>query len=167
MPTGVPSALRPAQWAWLNWCREKQAFKALVKPIVSTVWLTASFTSSAVTVGRRAMRRASSSVSSASRSAGKILLTMPSWCASSAVIESPVSNSSFVFRGPNSHGWAKYSTPHMPRRVPTTSANVVPSAATIRSHAHISISPAAYTGPCTWATVILRRLRQRRVFSKK
>ena len=70
-------------------------------------------------------------------------------------------------RGPNSHGCAKYSTPHMPSRVPTTSANVTSSAATIRSQAHISMSPAAYTAPWTEAMVILRRLRQRRVFSKK
>ena len=55
----------------------------------------------------------------------------------------------------------------MPRRVPTTSAKLVPSAATMRSHAHMSISPAAYTPPCTWATVILRRFRQRNVFWKK
>ncbi len=75
--------------------------------------------------------------------------------------------SSLVRRGPNSHGCAKYSTPHIPSRVPTTSAKRVPSAATIRSHAHISISPAAYTFPWTCATVILRRLRQRLVFSKK
>ena len=75
--------------------------------------------------------------------------------------------SSLVLRVPNSHGWAKYSTPHMPRRVPTTSANSVSSAATIRSHAHMSMSPAAYTVPCTWAMVILRRFRHRRVFWKK
>ena len=75
--------------------------------------------------------------------------------------------SSFVLRGPNSHGWAKYSTPHMPRRVPTTSANAASSAATMRSQAHMSISPAANTVPCTWAIVILRRFRQRSVFSKK
>ena len=92
---------------------------------------------------------------------------MPIACASSAVIESPVSSSSFAFLGPNSQGCPKYSTPHMPSRVPTTSANVVPSAATMRSQAHISISPAAKTGPCTWAIVILRRERQRLVFSKK
>ena len=78
-----------------------------------------------------------------------------------------MSMSSFVLRGPNSHGCAKYSTPHMPRRVPTTSAKIVPSAATMRSHAHISIRPAAYTPPCTWATVILRRFRHRSVFWKK
>ena len=40
------------------------------------------------------------------------------------------------------------------------------SAATIRSQAHMSISPAAYTVPWTWATVILRRLRQRSVLVK-
>ena len=28
------------------------------------------------------------------------------------------------------------------------------------------MGPAAYTGPCTWATVILRRFRHRRVFWK-
>ena len=31
----------------------------------------------------------------------------------------------------------------------------------------MSMSPAAYTVPCTWAIVILRRLRQRSVFWKK
>ena len=31
----------------------------------------------------------------------------------------------------------------------------------MRSHAHISIRPAAKTGPCTWAIVILRSERQR------
>ena len=82
-------------------------------------------------------------------------------------MESPVSSSSLALRGPNSHGWAKYSIPHMPSRVPTTSAKVVPSAATMRSHAHISISPAEKTWPWTAATVILRRLRHRRVLSKK
>ena len=45
--------------------------------------------------------------------------------------------SSLVLRGPNSQGWAKYSTPHMPRRVPTTSAKVTSSAATMRSQAHM------------------------------
>ncbi len=75
--------------------------------------------------------------------------------------------SSFVFRGPNSHGWAKYSTPHIPNRVPTTSANAASSAATIRSHAHMSMSPAANTVPWTCAIVILRRFRQRSVFWKK
>ena len=30
----------------------------------------------------------------------------------------------------------------------------------------MSIRPAAYTVPCTWATVILRRFRQRSVFWK-
>ena len=78
-----------------------------------------------------------------------------------------MSSSSLALRGPNSHGWAKYSTPHMPSLVPTTSAKLASSAATIRSQAHISIRPAANTVPCTWAMVILRRLRQRRVFSKK
>ena len=56
---------------------------------------------------------------------------------------SPVSMSSLVRRGPNSHGWPKYSTPHIPRRVPTTSAKYTLSAATIRSQAHMSMSPAA------------------------
>ena len=55
----------------------------------------------------------------------------------------------------------------MPSRVPTTSANSVSSAATIRSQAHISMRPAENTVPCTWAIVILRRFRHRRVFSKK
>ena len=69
------------------------------------------------------MRRANSSVRSSSSSRGKTLDTMPSRCASSTSMLSPVSSSSFVLRAPNSHGWAKYSSPHMPRRVPTTSAN--------------------------------------------
>ncbi len=51
-------------------------------------------------------------------------------------------------------------------RVPTTSAKRVPSAATMRSHAHINISPAAYTLPCTWAMVIFRRFRQRSVYEE-
>jgi hypothetical protein len=74
--------------------------------------------------------------------------------------------SSLVLRGPNSHGWAKYSTPHMPRRVPTTSANSA-SSAHDQVTAHISMRPAAYTVPCTWAMVILRRFRHRRVLEKK
>ena len=86
------------------------------------------------------MRWANSTVRSASSSAGKILLTMPSAWASSASMASPVSSSSLALRGPNSHGWAKYSTPHMPRREPTTSAKRVSSAHTMRSHAHSSIS---------------------------
>ena len=90
-----------------------------------------------------AIRSANSSVRSSRSSAGKILLTMPSPCASSASMESPVSRSSLALRGPNSHGWAKYSVPHMPSRVPTTSAKRVPSAQTMRSQAHRSISPAA------------------------
>ena len=88
---------------------------------------------------------------------------MPSRWASSTSMASPVSMSSLVRRGPNSQGWAKYSTPHIPSRVPTTSAKYTLSAATMRSHAHMSMSPAAYTVPCTWAMVILRRLRHRRV----
>ena len=78
-----------------------------------------------------------------------------------------MSMSSLVLRAPNSHGCAKYSMPHMPRRVPTTSAKIVPSDATMRSHAHMSMRPAEYTEPCTWAMVILRRLRHRSVFWKK
>ena len=117
-------------------------------------------------VGSSAMRRANSSVLSASSSAGNTFDTMPRAWASSTLNESPVSMSSLVLRGPNSHGWAKYSTPHMPSRVPTTSANVTSSAATIRSQAHISIRPAANTVPCTCATVILRRFRHRRVLLK-
>ena len=109
----------------------------------STLWFTDSLMSSAVIVGSAAIRRANSSVRSASSSVGKILLTMPSWCASSASMASPVSISSLVLRGPNSHGCAKYSTPHMPRRVPTTSEKRASSAATIRSHAHMSMRPAA------------------------
>ena len=112
------------------------------------------------------MRRANSNVRSASWSVGKTFDTMPSAWASSTERESPVSMSSLVLRGPNSHGWAKYSTPHMPSRVPTTSANLVSSAATMRSQAHMSMSPAAYTSPCTWATVIFRRFRQRSVLWK-
>ena len=50
--------------------------------------------------------------------------------------------------------------------MPTTSAKYTLSAATMRSHAHMSMSPAAYTVPCTWATVILRRFRQRMVLVK-
>ena len=42
-----------------------------------------------------------------------------------------------------------------------------PSAQTMRSHAQSSIRPAAYTSPWAWPIVILRRLRQRRVLSKK
>ncbi len=72
----------------------------------------------------------------------KILLTIPSRWASSTDSESPVSSSSLAFRGPNSQGWAKYSTPHMPSRVPTTSAKTAVSSATMRSQAHISMSPA-------------------------
>ena len=79
---------------------------------------------------------------------------------------SPVSISSLVLRAPNSQGWAKYSRPHIPRRVPTTSAKTASSAPTIRSQDHMSISPAANTVPWIWAIVILRRLRHRRVFSK-
>ena len=123
--------------------------------------------SKAVIVGRAAIRRANSTVRSASSSVGKILLTMPRAWASCTSRESPVSMSSLVLRGPNSQGWAKYSTPHIPSRVPTTSAKRTLSAATIRSHAHMSMRPAEKTSPWTWATVILRRLRQRRVFSKK
>ena len=134
--------------------------------MLSTVWLTESLIRSAVIVGSVAILRANCSVRSARSPAGKIFDTMPSRCASSASMESPVSSSSFALRGPNSQGCPKYSTPHMPSLVPTTSAKTTLSAATIRSQAHISISPAAYTAPCTWATVILRRLRQRRVFSK-
>jgi hypothetical protein len=74
--------------------------------------------------------------------------------------------SSLVLRGPNSHGWAKYSIPHMPSRVPTTSAKVTSSEAVIRSQAHISISPADNTLPLTCAIVILRRSRHRRVLVK-
>lgn len=37
----------------------------------------------------------------------------------------------------------------------------------MRSHARISISPAGIALPCTWETVILRRSRQRLMFSKK
>ena len=40
-------------------------------------------------------------------------------------MESPVSSNSLALRGPNSHGWARYSTPGMPSRVATISANVV------------------------------------------
>ncbi len=94
-------------------------------------------------VGSLAMRRANSMVRSGSSSLGNTLLTMPSAWASWMSIESPVSMSSLVLRGPNSHGWAKYSTPHMPRRVPTTSAKRTSSAPTIRSHAHMSMRPAA------------------------
>ena len=130
----------------------------------STDWFTDSLISSAVIVGSAAIRRANSSVRSASSSSANTLLTIPRRCASSASIASPVSMSSFVLRGPNSHGCAKYSRPHMPRRVPTTSAKRAFSAATIRSHAHMSMRPAAYTVPCTWAIVILRRSRQRLVF---
>src|SRR5919198_624271 len=86
--------------------------------MLSWVWFTDSLMSSAAIVGILAIRRANSSVRSPSSSAGKILLTIPSRYASSASIESPVSISSLVLRGPNSHGWAKYSTPHIPRRVP-------------------------------------------------
>ena len=45
--------------------------------MLSTVWFTDSLMSSAVIVGSAAIRRANSSVRSASSSAGKILLTMP------------------------------------------------------------------------------------------
>ena len=54
----------------------------------------------------------------------------------------------------------------MPRRVPTTSANTTSSEHTIRSQLHMSMRPAANTGPWTWAMVILRRFRQRSVFWK-
>ena len=99
--------------------------------------------SSAVIVGSLAMRRANSSVFSGSSSRGNTFETMPRAWASWTSIESPVSMSSLVLRGPNSHGWAKYSMPHMPRRVPTTSAKRTSSAPTIRSQAHMSIRPAA------------------------
>jgi hypothetical protein len=55
----------------------------------------------------------------------------------------------------------------MPIRTPTTSLNFASTAATMRSHAQISISAAEIALPCTEAMVILRRSRQRRVFSKK
>src|ERR1700685_4577794 len=45
----------------------------------------------------------------------------------------------------------------MPIRTPTTSLNFALSAATIKSHAQISIRPAEIALPCTWAMVILRR----------
>ena len=84
------------------------------------------------------------------------------------VLGSGVDNALMVARrGPNSQGCPKYSTPHMPRRAPTTSANFASSAATMRSQAQTSMRPAAKVVPCTWAMVILRRLRQRRVFWKK
>ena len=46
-------------------------------------------------------------------------------------------------------------------RGPTTSAKMVSSAQTMRSDAQASIIPAAMHGPCTEATVVLRRSRQR------
>ncbi|AUS51042.1 Uncharacterised protein [Mycobacterium tuberculosis] len=134
--------------------------------MASTVWFTDSLISSAAIVGTFAIRRANSIVLVASSSAGNTLLTIPSAWASSAPMQSPVSSSSLVLRGPNSHGCPKYSTPHMPSRVPTTSANTVSSLATIRSQHQASINPADSTAPCTWAMVILRRLRHRLVFSK-
>ena len=57
-------------------------------------------------------------------------------------MESPVNMSSLVLRAPNSQGWAKYSMPHMPSRVPTTSAKRTLSAPTIRSQAHSNMRPA-------------------------
>jgi hypothetical protein len=56
--------------------------------------------------------------------------------------------------------------PGHPEPDATTSLNLALSAATIRSHAQISISPAEIALPCTCAMVILRRSRHRTVFSK-
>ena len=50
-----------------------------------------------------------------------------------------------------------------PRPCAHDAANFVSSAATKRPHAHINMSPAAYTSSCTCATVIFRRPRQRSV----
>src|SRR3546814_19814304 len=109
--------------------------------MLSTVWLTDSLIIRAAIVGTWQIRSASSTVRSARSSSGKIFDTMPSWCASSTEIESPVSMSSLVLRGPNSHGCAQYYMQHMPRRVPTTHAEVVSPAATITLQAHNSLSP--------------------------
>ena len=145
----------------------KHESSATEKPMASTVWFTDSLMNSAEAVGNLAMRRANSTVQSDNSSSLKTLLTMPRAYASSAPSESPVSRSSLALRGPNSHGWPKTSTPHMPSRVPTTSANTVSSPATIRSQHHASIRPADRTIPWTSAMVILRRFRHRLVLAKK
>ena len=63
-----------------------------------------------------------------------------------------------ALRGPSSHGSTSSSTP-TPDMRSTGFENRASSAATIRSHMHASISPAAEHVPCTAAIVTLRKSR--------
>ena len=94
----------------------------VLKPMLSTVWLTDSLMSRLVSVGRAAIVGRTPTSCRPVRPS-KDLAHHAELVGFFDSNQSPVSMSSLVLRGPNSQGWAKYSTPHMPSRVPTTSAN--------------------------------------------
>src|SRR4029079_4637584 len=154
----MPPCLR-ASVAWsavavfdTNWCTMKWYRHDSRWPWPSTMWLMTSLIASAVTGGTRAVCSASSRTAASSSSRGTTRFTSPNRSAVSASSFCAHHRNSFALRGPSSHGSTRSSTPTPVIRA-TGFENIVSSAATMRSHMHASIIPAAATAPCTAAIV--------------
>ena len=132
----------------------------------STMWLIDAFTISAVSAGTsatllghlaRPRRRGRRAARPGSRARSARLRRRENVSAQN--------RNSFALRGPSSHGSMSSSTP-TPDMRSTGLENRASSAATIRSHMHASMRPAAEHVPCTAAIVTLRKSRMRTSLSK-
>ena len=132
----------------------------------STMWLIDAFTISAVSAGTSAtlsaiVARRGGELGARARPGSRARSARPR----SAENVSAQNRNSFALRGPSSHGSTSSSTP-TPDMRSTGFEKRASSAATIRSHMHASISPAAEHVPCTAAIVTLRKSRMRTSLSK-
>ena len=124
-----------------------------------------SFIAWAVSGGTSAAFSAISRLLESSAARATTRLTSPNRSASAALSVSAQSRNSLALRGPSSHGSTRSSTP-TPLIRSTGFENRASSAATMRSHMHASIRPAAAQLPCTAAIVIFGKSRIRTSLSQ-
>src|ERR1019366_2751449 len=147
-------------WWIMKWYRQESRC-----PARSSMWLMDSLMACAVTGGTNATWSAIARAARSRSARGTTRFTSPRRWASSASMVSAQRRNSLAFRGPSSHGSISSSTPTPGMRA-TGFEKRASSAATMRSHMHASIRPAAAHAPCTAAMVGLRKSRRRTHRSK-